>query len=301
MKSMSCLVMSLRVVALSSVVLACDNETRHEGGRPAKADERAVASADGHKASEVDPETIMSDYPKIYCETVGRLQMRADVAPELAFFCPDGVPSGDMRDMRQRLLDSGDGRTVLQVISATHDEAGETSDFTLVWGYYVKLRPFVVKSRPLYRFIAKDFEKGGLKLQASTERRPDEELDSGLHLWSADMSYDLTVKATSGIDLITARKTQYNLYQVQSGNEEMGLGVEALSDPASPDYSRSVMLNLSFNDGQGYNDGRGGTITLNLLRLRLGNRGFPESVADAVNVLGQFLADSMFEGLTKPE
>lgn len=246
----------------------------------------------------IDPEAIKADYPKFYCENVVKLKLRIDVSEELAFFCPEGKPSADFRDFRQRLLDAEGGRTAIQIVKEVHDPEAETSEYILIWGYHVAIRPFEVKGRPLYEYIAKSYAQDGITMNGSTTRRSDEELDSGLHLWSADMAYDLSVAATSGLNLESARKTQYNLYQVQSGNEEMGFGVDALSEPDNPDYKRSVMLNLGFNDGEGFNDGKGGAIVLNLLHITLVNKGFPQTAATAINTIGQFLADSMFEGLS---
>jgi len=135
-------------------------------------------------------------------------------------------------------------------------------------------------------------------MKAGSERRPDDDVDSGLHLWSADMNYDLKVKATNGLELKNKRNTQYNLYQVLSGSEEMGFGVDSLTDKNNPDYEKFVMLNLSFNDGGGYNDGKGGTIVLNLLHIVMNNRGFPVTATDSVGEIGKYLADAMYKGLT---
>jgi hypothetical protein len=95
------------------------------------------------------------------------------------------------------------------------------------------------------------------------------------------------------------RQTQYNLYQVESGNEEMGLGVEHLTNPEEQGYRHAVVVNLSFNDGDGFNDGEGGTIILNLMHLTLNNRGFPVSAGKAFDAMADFLADAMFDGLAE--
>lgn len=249
------------------------------------------------KGQVIDPEYIKQHYPEIYCEHVVQLDLRVDVSEDLSYFCPDGKPSPEMLSMRERLMNSPNGRTVLQIVSSKVEN--ELSQFTLAWGYRVPVRPFEVKANPLYAFIAKDYENDGVVMHGTASRRPDAELDSGLHLWSVDMAYDLIVKATTGIDLSSSRKTQYNLYQVESGSEEMGFGVESLNDPEGTDFVKSTMLNLAFNDGGGFNDGKGTAIVLNLLTISLKNKGFPETAEHAIGKLGQFLADSMYEGLTQ--
>ena len=253
-------------------------------------------------AQVIDTEGIKQRYPELYCKRVVELQvqLRADVTEQLKYFCPDGKPSPAMLTMRQRLLDAANGRTAVEIISepdSGNPSYREESEYVIAWGYRVGIRPFEVKARPLYEFIANDLNSDGVVMTGTQSRRPDGEVDSGLHLWSVDMTYDLKVRATNGIDLTNVRKTQYNLYQVESGNEEMGFGVEALTEPA--DFSTSTMLNLSFNDGQGFNDGKGQAIILNILHIKLQNKGFPETAAMAINKIANFLADSMYEGLSK--
>lgn len=247
----------------------------------------------------IDPAEIMADYPKAYCESVSTLELSVNIKEELAFYCKDGAPTADLVDMRRRLMESANRRTVMQIIKAEHNEDTDISDFIVAWGYYIQKRPFDVKALPFYENVGRSLTEAEFSMSSTTTRRPDSELTSGLHLWSADVSYLLTVQATTDVSLNYIRNTQYNLYQVQSGNEEMGLGVETLTNPNEQNYLRSTMLNLSFNDGRGFNDGAGETLVFNVMRITLNNRGFPKSAAGAFDRMVNFLADSMYEGLAK--
>ena len=60
---------------------------------------------------------------------------------------------------------------------------------------------------------------------------------------------------------------------------------------------RAGVINLSMNDGKGFNDGAGGTVVLTMLHLKMNNRGFPETTEKVVEKLGLFFAQSMFDGL----
>ena len=294
--------------AISLAAIACGNKTEQQSGGSKSTGNNAdqtkqpvgtlgvdsAKTVTGANGQIIDPEQIKQHYPESYCQRVIELKLRADVTEELGYFCPDGKPSELMLSMRQRLMDAPDGRTALEIITSKSDE--KVSDYVVAWGYRVGIRPFEVKARPLYEFIAQALNTDDVKMTGSQNRRPDIEVDSGLHLWSVDMSYDLKVKATNGFDLTNVRKTQYNLYQVESGNEEMGFGVEALTEPT--DFTKSTMLNLSFNDGQGFNDGKGDAIILNILHITLQNKGFPETAEYAIGKIGQFLADSMYQGLS---
>ena len=240
----------------------------------------------------------LPDYPAVYCAEVGKLETRENVELELSYFCKRGKPTSELLAMRDAMLKKGKGKLEIRKVKEKHYDDDRT-DMILAWGYYVDIRPFEVKSRPLNEYIAKNIDREDIKMSTETEEysRADEDRDHGLHLWTAPMSYDLLVKATDGIDLESARNTQYNMYQVLSGDEEMGFGLESLVDEANPDYKRSIMINVSMNDGTGYNDGVGGTLVFNLLHIEIDNRGFPKTASYAIGEIGAYLADAMYDGL----
>ncbi len=237
------------------------------------------------------------DYPKLYCENVDKLQLRALVKDELSYFCKNGKPTPDLLKSRSKALTDEPGKFQLVLLQAEHDSENDQSEFLIAWSFHVPIRPFEVKARPIYDYVASGFSSDVIDLKAQASRRLDDPLDSGLHLWSTDMSYDLTVKGTQGLTLASQRKTQYNLYQVQSGNEEMGFGVEHLTDVDNPNFLKSTMLNLSFNDGRGFNDGKGGAVVVTLLHFVLSNQGFPATATKSIQEIAQHTADGMYNGL----
>jgi hypothetical protein len=263
-----------------------------------KKDEGSEAAAEAAEDAKPQPDApTVIDYPKLYCENVEKLKLRSDIKEELAFFCVNGKPTKEFLDFRKDALTQTPGGYKLQLLQAEHDPESDRSEFLIAWAFHVPIRPFEVKSRPIYDYVAQNFTSDTIDVKAAASRRMEDPLDSGLHLWSADMNYDLTIKGTQGLTLTSQRKTQYNLYQVQSGNEEMGFGVEHLAEEANPNFSRSVMLNVSFNDGSGYNDGKGGAVVVTLLHFVLSNQGFPATATKSIQEIAQHAADSMYNGL----
>lgn len=267
---------------------------KSDSSSSAESEAPAAASADEKPA--VDAPVVI-DYPKLYCENAEKLKLRSDVKEELAFFCVNGKPTKDFLAFRKDALAQTPGGYKLQLLQAQHDPDSDRSEFLIAWAFHVPIRPFEVKARPIYDYVAQSFTTDSIDVKAGAVRRMDDPLDSGLHLWSADMSYDLTIKGTQGLTLTSQRKTQYNLYQVQSGNEEMGFGVEHLTDVDNPNFRRSVMLNVSFNDGSGFNDGKGGAVVITLLHFVLSNQGFPATATKSIQEIAQHAADSMYNGL----
>ena len=60
------------------------------------------------------------------------------------------------------------------------------------------------------------------------------------------------------------------------------------------------MVNMSFNDGDGYNDNKGGTIVVNFLRFDFRNEGFPDTAEKAMLEIAKGLAANMYKGLSTP-
>jgi len=278
--------MLLLAVGVSHCKKSEDSQTESDAPAAAITDDKPTADA-----------PVVIDYPKLYCENAEKLKLRADIKEELGFFCINGKPSKEFLEFRNDALAQEPGAYKLKLLQAQHDPDSDRSEFLIAWSFHVPIRPFEVKARPIYDYVAQSFTSDAIEVKSSAARRMDDPLDSGLHLWSADMSYDLTIKGTQGLTLTSQRNTQYNLYQVQSGNEEMGFGVEHLIDVDNPNYSRSVMLNVSFNDGSGYNDGKGGAVVITLLHFVLSNQGFPATATKSIQEIAQHAADSMYNGL----
>lgn len=279
-------------------VAGCQSKTSQGGANVAR--RAAIQQSNGDSTgSAPDKKDGLYDYPTRFCSLARTLKLKpeAKIEEELGYFCGGETPTKDMLELRASLVEAPD-KLILKKVSGSHSAENETSEFTYVWGYYLpNLRPYKVKEAPLYTYIAKNFKDDVSNATAKTERLPDKSIDYGLHLWSAAMGYDLTINAAEGIVLLSKRKTQYNLYQVESGNEEMGFGVEHMTDGNNGDFFISNMLNLSMNDGKGFNDGVGGTVVLTMLHLKMSNRGFPETTEKVIEKLMYFFAKSMYDGL----
>ncbi|MFW7378814.1 MAG: hypothetical protein ACOH5I_08410 [Oligoflexus sp.] len=271
--------------------LGCDGGSKNSGD-PATTQSEASAAVEG-----TNEEGVILDYPKAYCEHVGKIQLRTDISEKIGFICQDGAPTADMLEFREKALAQAPGEIELVMLESRHIEEQDFSEFLIAWAFHAPIRPFEVKNRPIYEFVAQGFSSDDVTLNVATERQPDDSLDSGLHLWSVNMTYDLSVRGTTNRFLVSQRQTQYNLYQVLSGNEEMGLGVENLIDTNNPDFDMSTMVNFSFNDGKGYNDGNGGTIVITMLHFIINNHGFPETAASSIQEVAQHTADVMYNGL----
>jgi hypothetical protein len=237
------------------------------------------------------------DYAALYCANAVKLKLRNDITTEIDLICKDGKPTALMQEYRTRALTQAPGKIEIKFLQQKSTEETDRSEFTVIWAFHVPIRPFIVKARPLYDYIAKGYQSGDVSFAVKANRLMDAPLDSGLHLWTTEMDYSLRVNALPSLAITNDRKTQYNLYQVLSGNEEMGMGVEHLINSPDQTYKVSNLVNFSFNDGDGYNDGKGGTIVINILRFDFNNQGFPNTAIETMTSVAQALANNMYEGL----
>ncbi len=296
MKNIKIIVHAFAVPILLLSMTQCNKtvpQDDEESPKPAKADNLASEAT-----PKPDETSLKLDYPKQYCENVRRISIRTNIDSMIEYICAGKSPSKEFLELRTKAMNAKPGDIQLSTIKINHNEETQKSEFVIVWAFHVPLRPFEVKGRPIYQYVAQGYTSETITLASKFELQPDTTLDpGGLHLWSVKLNHDLVIKGSSNLNLASARNTEYNLYQVLSGNEEMGLGIEHMTDTGNPSYDASTMANFSFNDGGGFNDGKGGTVVVTMLHFIIGNSGFPKTATDSIAEIAKNIADGMYNGL----
>jgi hypothetical protein len=281
--------LTIGAVAALSIGLLAGSCKKNAESESTPATESPVAAA-GNGTSNKE---VAVDFPKQYCEQLDKVKLRTDVSLDLAFFCKSGAPTTNFRKYYTSALNGEAGKIDLVPIKVQHDEDTGFSNIQIAWSFHVPILIADFRNKPIYQAIAKTYESPTISQTTSTERLADESLDSGLHIWSINFNYDMTIKGPQGLELKNKRKTQYNLYQVQGGNENLGLGVEHLVDPANPDYQKSTMLNFSLSAGPD----KGGAVVITLLNFSLANRNFPKTAEDSIEEVARNVAEEMYKAL----
>lgn len=278
-------IFTLRVMSIAFLALGCDpKKEKNQGG--SSATQTATATATISKTSATP---IMNRY----CSDVNSVKLRTDIAQEIKYFCNNNSPTSAMLDLVKAVHESPEGRATIKIVEAKHGN-DQWSEFLIVWGFKVPTTPIALKDRPIYDLIAKGTTTANLELSASAVRQPDETVDHALHIWSASLAYDLLILGSNNLRIPTKRNTQYNLYQIRPGVEDMGLGVEHLVDSQNEDYKLATMINVAFkNEVQG----ESGSVNLALSHIKIYNRGFPSTAETAMKEISGFLADTMFKAL----
>lgn len=265
-----------------------------------KDDKKASADLAQNDGSFDDPGSQL-DYPNLYCKHVGQLKLNVDVSEQLSKFCQDGKPTPLMLEYRDESLSRPDQKYKIRTLYEASDLKSEQSEFVFVWSFTLPMRPFNVKEHPIYEYIVKPFKSERVDMRSTYVKRTDDPTVTGLHLWSVDVAYDLTIYPHPSMSLKNSRKTRYDLYQVQSASEEMGFGIEYLTEVDKDNFSKYTFLNLAFNDGSGYNDGRGKSVIIGYLHLQMNNQSFPAVAKETALEIAERACQNLFDGLNAPK
>lgn len=262
-----------------------------------KSTTEATSTSQAQHASGQGDGVVPPDYPKLFCDTIRSKEFRVDLSQEISLLCRDGVPTANLLKLREMALSAEKG--VINYVSFLDKNGPEpnTSEVLMGWSFHVPIRPFEVKSRDLFEYLTPGFRDHEAILTTTAAKKPLTTLDKGgLHLWSAKMEHKLTIDTKAGQIFQKDRVTEYNLYQLLSGNEEMGVAEEHL-DGENQDYLRSIQLTFSFNDGTGYNNDTGGAIIITLVHMIVRNEGFPDITSSVTTKVSKAMGQLMYEGL----
>ena len=208
-------------------------------------------------------------------------------------------PTKVFLEQREEILKSEYGQFTVRELAPTVYQ-GEYSEFRLIWGFRVPIRPFLVKERPIYEYISQPFQTELVDLKPEWTKLARETLDaSGLHLWSVNIDYTLNVNAAPGVLLYNYRQAQYNMYQVMAASEEMGFGLEHLVKADPEQYEIYNVLNVVINDGSGYNDGKGDSIIIGYIHAKINNQNYPAVSVVAITEIINKISANLAAGLMK--
>jgi hypothetical protein len=148
------------------------------------------------------------------------------------------------------------------------------------------------RNAPLIDNMSQPYTSATIEQTTKAEKNGDDSLDSPLHLISVNFSYDMNIKNEQNLDLSNKRNTQFNLYQVQGGNENLGVAIEHLVDTDNADYKRATMFNAAVSAP----DGKGAVI-VTVLNYSIFNKGLHSTAVDSIEEVAKNAGASMLKAL----
>ena len=236
------------------------------------------------------PEVI--NFPELYCSHVGSLELRTDITLELNMLCGNDRPTELLSSMMaEAKAMTQTGKPEVRTIRVEHHEEKELTDMIVAWAFHIPAHPFRIKALPLHSYLHPGYKRSKVEFKAKEREDYPATTDGGLHLWSVSQTYDVNIETPIGERIIQNRNTEYNVYQVLSGNDEMGLAVEHLIDEDNEFYQISNMVTASFNDGDNQ------AYVISFVHLLLDNQGFPESTANGLKEITQAMSELVYAGI----
>jgi hypothetical protein len=226
-----------------------------------------------------------------FCKQIANVKPRADVTVELALLCSGDKVVKRFEELYQEALTKTSGDIKIYRIAATEDDAGY-SNIQVAWSFLAPMKIADFRNAPLIDNMSQPYTSATIEQTTKAEKNGDDSLDSPLHLISVNFSYDMNIKNEQNLDLSNKRNTQFNLYQVQGGNENLGVAIEHLVDTDNADYKRATMFNAAVSAP----DGKGAVI-VTVLNYSIFNKGLHSTAVDSIEEVAKNAGASMLKAL----
>lgn len=288
---------SLTALALASTALsfACQPPRTNSDSRGVGTSTSTATTAKTANGTSTANEAVSSVYqPAEFCkrDIQALLNNRTQIDPELAVFCLDKKPTSTFKSLYDEALASRE-KTIFKADTPREDDEGY-STIKLVWAFYSSKKVADFRNAPIAEQLAERYTSPTIDQVSSLEVNG--ELDKGgLHLSSKILTYDLTLKDPQRPDwtLNNLRKLQFNLYQVEAGNENLGLSIEHLLESSDKDYTRATMLNAAMSAPKDE-----GTVIVSILNYRILNRNWHSIAVNTVNEIAKHAGEAMRKAMS---
>lgn len=284
----------LRALAQTSAVLAatlflaaCESKSSTNASTTSTATGSATSTGSGTGTASGATTAHHQDF----CKQIANVKPRADVSSELALLCSGDKAAKRFEELYQEALTQSSGDIKIYRISTAEDDAGY-SNIQVAWSFLAPMKIADFRNAPLIDNLSQAYTSATIEQTTKADKNGDDTLDSPLHLISVNFAYDMNIKNEQNLDLSNKRNTQFNLYQVQGGNENLGVAIEHLVDTDNQDYKRATMFNAAVSAP----DGKGAVI-VTVLNYSIFNKGLHSTAVDSIEEVAKNAGASMLKAL----
>ena len=261
---------ALAILLTSLAVASCQQSEQETQAQAAAA--RTFTSQPVWTLAEIDdladqPTLIRKDLSEAFCIHVYKLPAKADFTEELSYLCQSQVPTPLFSDLDRLASLVGDQPRSVQL---SMEQQGEYTEGVFATIYRLPIAPKWVKSAEIPEFMTLPSHFDYVILDGKVEEDLSSQVGGDLQFDKARLYYHTTVSTPDGQSFTNERSTEINSFQVQGGNPDIGIGMEALV--ASPEEHYQVYNTITVTIG----DTLGGSALLTLIRINVRNYGFPE-------------------------
>ena len=223
-----------------------------------------------------------------FCAHVNKLPLKADFSVEIGVLCVDGKPSTDFENFERLAQVSGSNARPVKLFTQHNGNETHSMFGTAI---YVPMEPKWVRNEPIQSYMTTDSFYDYVTLTGSIKSDLNSELGGDLQFAKYALNYKTDIDTQDGNRILNERNTQFNSYQVQGGNPDIGFGGEHLIDENNPDYKLYNTITLTIADG------KGGSLMFSIVQVRADNRGYPTITERSISDIAAAQANHIYTGV----
>jgi len=273
---------------IALMVISCDKESSDSDKDSAESvffTSNAIANfTDVDGLAEVTP-IIPTTLQDTFCSYALKLPLKSDFSAEVDFLCDDGVPNDNFRNFDRLGQLSGDSPRSIKLFS----QELENNVTEAVYGTAtrVSIVPKIVRLAPIQSFITKNSTFDDVKIEGSITTDMTDSLGGDLQFSKFELKYNTAIDTGADKVIENSHATEFNNYQVQGGNPNIGLGTEHLIGESNGDFKTYNVITITIADGVG------GSFLISLIHVVAHHHGFSDliqrSTADIASSQGTHL------------
>ena len=224
----------------------------------------------------------------IFCEHSYKLPLKASFDEEIGYLCTNKQPNEtfDKLDSYAQ-VSKGNPRAFLLNLQ----EDGNITTAAFATAVQVPITPKFVQQRPIEAYMTLHSHFEYVDLLSKITEDLNHLVGGDLRMSSARLKYRTRIVTHDGTIIDNTRNTEFNNYQVQGGNPDIGFGGEHLIDEANPDFKEYNTLTLTIADGAG------GSVIISMVALKVDNRGYPEETRLSISDIMAAQSKHIYEGV----
>lgn len=233
-----------------------------------------LASIEGLSAQKT---TISPNLLNQFCIHAYKLPLQSDFREELGYFCDENSkPKPLFSELDRYAKLTKDSPTSVEIL---HKIDGDYSTSVVAVAYEIPIPPKFVKEAgiPYYMVSAAKFPY--FQQSGKVLKRHDGRLGGDLQFSKFDLYYETINRTSDGKTFKNEKVTEFNGYQVQGGNSDIGLGAEHLvGDNADYKYFKTITITIGTESG--------GSIMINFANVTVKHNGYPKNARDSAYDIG---------------
>lgn len=235
-------------------------------------------------------ETIRPELKDAFCIHAYKLPLYSDTkfVDEFGVLCnSDQTPTETFAQIDRLASVVGDKPRAMK-LSLTHN--GDRTEAVFATAYALPIPPKWVRSGAIQNYMTQPSEFSYAKLYGKVAKDLTATLEGDLQFSKYTLYYETETHTPDGKTFFNNRMTQFDAYQVQGGNPDIGLGAEfMMQNSGDYEYFNTITVTIGTKSG--------GSVVITVVRLAVKNNGYPDIAASLVSDTMLSQATNVHDGL----